>query len=1415
MDIRLHKILIIWIALVGCIMTGYTQDPIHFDHITTDDGLSQSDINSIYQDTRGFMWFGTHDGLNKYDGYGFSVYKPDNDHLGNISSNLIYAITGDQNGNLWVGTTGSGLNFFDRSTGKFTQYKHDENNKESLSNDHVASIYKDRRNRLWVGTIGGLNMVDLNKSTDTLKFTHFSPEQESLIPGWERNSISTIFEDSKDQLWAGGRSGLYKLSRDTNGDLYFRLVNATIGLPNIQVQCIGEDKSGRLLIGTSNGLYCQSKNSDSVLVHRVDQSNINVLQVDNNNNIWCGSNNGLLYFNNSPGNEFPQFVNRFTYDLRSPSSITKNIIKSLYLDKTGIIWVGTNGGGVNKFDPERKQFRHIRKTLDPTSLSYDKIRSMYEDSNGTLWIGTEGGGLNMLLKDNDNDEYTGFKNFPTIFKPFALTEVQYKKKKTLFIGVEDVPGLLLLDISNPKRVVESDIISMPDVNQSVFTLLEDHQENIWIGTYGGGIHRWTYKGDDKEYDKDVFQENPSNANSISSNIIRNILEDKNKNIWFATGKGLCKLTKEEATKKHPKFVIYKNVQGDSSTISHDYILTVYESKAGDIWIGTFGGGLSKLIPSSDGKPERFVSYSEKNGLPNNVIKGILEDEEGHLWLSTNKGLSRFNPEQETFKNYDVNDGLQSNEFQELACLKRSNGEMLFGGINGFNAFYPKRIGDNTYESETVITDFMISNNSVQIGEEINGRILLEEPINDTKEVQLKYWENSFSFEFAALHYAAPQKNQFAYMLDGFDNNWVLTTADKRFATYTNLEPGMYTLKVKTSNNDGVWDKTPAELRINVIPPFWRTKIAYVIYGLLGLGLLIGFWRNIVNRTTRKHQSALDDLEKDKHEEVQRMKLEFFTNISHEFRTPLTLIKGPLEYLQKSGSRIEESVLQEQYGLMHKNTDYLLRLVNQLLDFRKMNQGKMRLVVRPSNITDFIKEVGEPFQFLAHKQQIDFTINTSNDSLITWFDHDALEKIMNNLLSNAFKFTPENGTITIDISEDKELQHVGVLKAKPDTTKRYVVIQVKDSGAGISKNKVENIFDRFYMTKDKDKRNPEGVGIGLSFVKNLVELHQGAINVISERGTGTNFIVRLPMHKQAYEDIQGISCKEDTENDYLVRSSETESFAIGINDEIVDENLSQSRSKLPVLLVVDDNADIRTFIKQALGENYTIHEAENGQHGFEVASKLIPNIILTDVLMPVMDGIKFCKKLKTTKETSHIPVLMLTAKSSQESEVEGLKTGADDYIRKPFDMDLLQLKLTNIIKHREELRKVFNRKITLKPKEVTVTSTDERFLQKAIEIVEKHMMNTDFNVEMLVKEMSHSRSNLYLKFKELTGLSSSEFIRNIRLKRAVQLLDQSDMSVKEIMYMTGFNTASYFSKCFKKQFGVVPSEYVRQIEKVKK
>lgn len=1404
---RLIYKLAIVLSLLNSIHSAiWAQDNIFFDHLTTEDGLSQSDINAIYQDHQGFMWFATHDGLNKYDGYEFTVYNPSPNKPGSINSNLIFDIVGDKKGNLWIATTGSGLNYFDRATEKFTSFTHSKENPLSLSDDHISTIFKDRKDRLWIGTNKGMNMLAVNKLLDSVAFHSFDFEPEPFSPNWDGRRIYAIFENAKNQLLVGGVGGLFKLSRDQNGALYFKSINDDLGLTDVTVTSIAEDIDGRLIVGTIAGMYTQKRSGKNNKLVKIFDGYFNDIIVDKSQNVWCGTNSGLLLFHNSSDATLPNYLKTFTYNPLESNSISKNIIKSLTIDKTGIIWIGTNGGGVNKFDPKRKQFDHIRKTLHPNSLSYDKIRSLFEDSNGTLWVGTEGGGLNMQAKVDEVAKYNDFQTFDAISRAFAITETIQNGKKTLFIGAEGTPALFELDITNPKSIKESNIKPIQGSSYSVFALLTDSEQNIWIGTYGGGLSRWAPDKSGNDYVKTTFKKQESDPNSLSSNIIRSIYEDRSGNIWVGTADGLSRLSAKERNSENPKFDVFKNLPGDKNTLSHNYILALYESVAGDLWIGTFGGGLSTYIPSSSSAKGSFVSFTLTDGLPNNVIKGILEDDYENLWLSTNQGLSRFNPATKKFKNYDVNDGLQSNEFQELAALKRTDGEMLFGGINGFNAFYPENIKENTLTAETVLTNFSIFNETVAIDEAFNNRVILEKPLIDTDEIKLKHWENSFSFEFASLHYAAPQKNKFAYTLEGFDKDWINTSSSKRFATYTNLEPGDYTLKVKASNNDGLWDKTPSSIKVTIVPPFWQTIWAYFLYGLVGILGLFAYRKFTIIKTTKKHSLELEHLEKEKYEDMQQMKLEFFTNISHEFRTPLTLIKGPLEYLKKKGHQLSPEKASEQYNLMQKNTDYLMRLVNQLLDFRKMGQGKLRLVVRNNNIVSFIKEIGEPFQFTAHKRGIDFNVTATPKGILSWFDHEALEKIMNNLLSNAFKFTPEFGQIAVEISEGAEAAVAELLALEQDRAS-YVIVQVKDSGAGIPKENVSHIFERFYVEQDKSKKNLNGAGIGLSFVKNLVELHQGKITVVSEPNLETNFIIALPIARESYENIEEITIKEETESDFKMRSSVAESFAVSLNDEIMDTELSNKRSKSPVLLVVDDNPDIRSFIKNTLDDQYTIHEAENGKQGLEMALSIVPNIILTDVVMPMMDGLELCEKIKTKTVTSHIPVIMITAKSSQESEVAGLQNGADDYIRKPFDIELLQLKLNNIVKQREDLRRRFNREITLQPKEVTVTSTDELFLQQAIEIVEKHMTNTDFNVEMMVKEMGHSRSNLYLKFKEITGLSSSEFIRNIRLKRAVQLFDQSDLSVKEIMYMTGFNTASYFSKCFKKQFGVIPSEYV--------
>ena len=1403
------KMFILKTLLCFFVLNLAAQNSVTFDKLTTRDGLSQNDVNAIYQDDKGYMWFGTHDGLNRYDGYEFTVFTPDLSNDKSINSNLIWKIIGDEKRGLWIATTGNGINYFNSETEEFTHFINDKNDENSLSNNYVTSVMIDSENRLWITTAVGIDMLDLNLPLEEAKFIHCNLNKDKVFDVWNGTHIAQIYEDSHKQIWAAGAKGIHKLESDKDGHKYFQRYNVFLGIPEAGVRCLNEDQYGNLIIGTHNNIYVVSKRGYSKKAMNVYWGNFNSIVVDKDF-IWAATNKGLMQFKTLDDGAKPVLINYYKNDPNQRRSLSSNSIKSLFLDDTGILWIGTYGAGINKYDPHKKQFQHFFKTGESGSLSSNKIRSVGEDKNGFLWIGTEGGGLDVLSRKNDDGSYNKFEHITDYITAFTIGNVTIGGRNKVVIGGQSTPNLYMVDVTEEKPVSELFFEPIKEVTSTVFSVLQDSKLNLWIGTYTGGVRRWLASGSAGEFKKDILFKNDNQEKSISNNIVRDIYEDHFGNMWFATGDGLNMLTKEEAVARNPKFIVYKNNRKDSTSISHNYILTLYESSKGDMWIGTFGGGLNKFIPATETEPAHFKRYSTLQGLPNNVIKGILEDEQGNLWVSTNRGISRFDPEHEVFKNYDVNDGLQSDEFGELACVIRKTGEFIFGGVNGFNSFYPEEIKSNNINAETVLTDFLIFNKSVKIGEEINGRVVIDKSIDEVNEIELLHNENSFSFEFAALHYAASNKNTYAYKLEGFNKKWLYTTSENRYATYTNLEPGSYTLKVKSSNNDGVWDTTPVELKIKVIPPIWKTSYAKTFYLLCILGLLFAFRRFTIIKTTKKYNLELEHMEKEKKEEIHKLKLEFFTNISHEFRTPLTLINGPLDYLLKQGDDITPKEARIQYNLMKKNTGYLLRLVNQLIDFRKMDRGKLDLNIAKGNIVAFLKEVGEPFQFLGRKKNINFEVVNKEDSILSWFDSDALEKVVNNLLSNAFKFTPEEGEISLEITEADaypELQEI----SRGIDIKDYILIKVQDSGPGIPAHRINHVFERFYMEVDKLKMNMKGSGIGLSFTKNLVELHQGVISVKSNNDDGTCFYVWLPKAKSAYVDKKGVSFQQDFETDSFISQEDAESQAIDVMDEIVDSNINRSRSKLPVLLIVDDNQDIRLFIKQGLGESYYIYEAENGEQGFEVAKKVTPNIIITDLMMPVMDGVEFCKSLKTTQETSHIPVIMLTAKMSQESEIQGLKTGADAYIRKPFDMELLHLKLQNILKYRQELRKRFNREITLQPTEVTVTSTDEDFLQRAIGVVEKHMMDTEFSVEFLVKEMYLSRSHFYLKIKELTGLSSSEFIRNIRLKRAMQLLTDSDLAVKEIMYMTGFNTASYFSKCFRKQFGLIPSEYLKQIK----
>ncbi|MEO1212952.1 MAG: two-component regulator propeller domain-containing protein [Bacteroidota bacterium] len=1407
----LQKIVLFLSFILLLLPQVYSQsDQIYFEQISPDQGLSQNDVNCIMQDSQGFMWFGTNDGLNRYDGYTFEVFKPDQNKAFSINSNLILSLEEDQRGRIWIGTAGAGLSCFDPVSKRFYHFSHSSDSGHQPINDHLTNLYFDASERLWLSTLGGIELFEIKEQEN--------PEHKG-VPQLIRIELPEVLQSGAfrvtapgpgNSLWLGGGNSFFRLWLPEVGKEKFELEKITIGdkEDNITVNDFSVFSDHLGIAATNKGVFFfPDVRVDKPQSHLILGPGLfDAIEVDKFGQIWIGSGAGLAQFKMMEGEAFPQLIRIHQNDLNSQNSISKNVILSLAQDKQGLVWVGTNGGGVNKFDPERKPFTHIKRSLKTGSISYDKIRAIYEDSQDNLWLGTEGGGLNFHAARYSTSNYQHFTSIPSPKNVFTLMEVKEKNTSYLYLGAQANPGLYRIKIPQAgENLADMDIRTFPQISNSVFSLVNDQNKYLWIGTYNGGLYRFDLQNGEESGFSDPFRHDPKNPQSISNNIIRSLLEDEDNNLWIGTGKGLNKISSKERYKAKPVFESYFFSPDDSSSLSHNYILALHQSQVGEIWIGTFGGGLNKFIKGKKGEKGYFKNYTEEDGLSNSVVKGILEDDEGNLWLATNNGISKFDPRLESFKNYDIHDGLQSKEFSELACLKRRNGEMLIGGVNGFNSFFPLKIKENFHPPEVVFTNFEVVNKPLGVGEQLNERVLLDSAISKINHIELKHDENSFSLEFAALHYAAPEKNQFKYKLEGFDDEWITVNSQKRFATYTNIEPGDYTIYVKASNNDGVWNETPASISIYIAPPFWKTGLAYVIYASLLIGFLVAIQLYTVIGIKEKHALVLEHIENERIEELHQLKLQYFTNISHELKTPLTLISGPMDYLINSGKGMGYEEREHQYHLIKKNTNYLLRLVNQLLEFRKLDRGKMQLKVRIGEIEAFIREISEPFQFVAKKKEIDYQIISNQMKKSIWYDQGIIEKVLYNLLSNAFKYTPKHGRIEVElvIKNDK--------RGKPSSNAErgdYLELRVSDTGPGIPAENQEKIFERYFNNPKSGGFLLEGTGIGLAYTKSLVELHKGSIRLQSKEGKGASFTVILPVDRHSYFTAEVV---ENEKRQLLRPKPSLADLAEFIEDEDPRELRSENSDKyqlgLPYLLLVDDNKDLRDHIRGNLKNTYNILEAANGKEGLKIANEMIPDLIVSDIMMPIMDGIEFGKALKMDTKTSHIPIIMLTGKSSEESEIEGLKIGVEAYIPKPFNMEKLKIHLENILKQRSELNDRFRKQIILEPEEVTVSSTDEIFLSKAMALVEEHMADPDFNVENMVQGIGMSRSKLYLKLKALTGQSTSEFIRTIRLKRAVQLLESSDLTVKEIMYMTGFNTASYFSKCFKKQFGVSPSDYV--------
>ncbi|MCK4895024.1 MAG: hypothetical protein KAT07_13700, partial [Calditrichia bacterium] len=1034
----------------------FAQD-IRFEHISVENGLSNNHVLCILQDSIGILWVGTINGLNKYDGYNFTVYRHDPGDPKSLSNNYVKTIFEDKSGILWVGTYGGGLNRFNRETDQFTHYQHDSDDLNSLSNRNVRTIFEDNSGILWIGTQGGgVNKFDREIEQFT-RYLHDPNNPHSL----SNNKVHSIYEDQMGVLWIGTENGgLNKLDKDRKQFVrYLHDPSNPHSLSNNLVSSIYEDKSKVLWIGTIGGGLNKNNRAKDKFIH----------------------------YRHIPDN---------------PNSLSHNIVKTIIEDKSGVLWIGTYGGGVNRFNRETEQFTNYQH--DPhnlNSLSNNYVVSMSLDSLDVLWAGTDGGGLNRF--DCETEQFTNYKHDP----------------------------------NNPNSLSDNYV-------SEVFL---DRSGMIWVGTYKGNLNKFDYNKEKYTH----FQHDSTVHELLLINMVNRVYEDRAGILWVGTFNGLKQIDPNTG-----QFIHYWHNLDDPKSLSNDRVISIYEDNSSVLWIGT-AGGLDKF----DREKEQFTHYSEKDGLQNDVIRSIMEDKHGNLWLSTDKGLSKFNPNTKKFRNYDENDGLQNTQFSE-ANHRGKNGEMFFGGSNGIDMFYPDSIKDNQHIPSVVVTDFQLFNESVEItpddiAERKHG-FFLPKHISAIDEIELSYKESVFSFEFAALDYRSPQKNQYAYKMEGFDQNWYYTDSKKRFVTYTNLDPGQYMFHVKGSNNDGVWNEVGTSIKIIITPPWWRTNWAYVMYVLL-IGIsLYGIWRFQLNRLKLNQKLEMEHFEAQRLKDMDEMKSRFFANISHEFRTPLMLILGPLESMV---SRIRSEKMKQELQMMRRNGRQLLRLISQLLDLSKIETDSMILETRPENIIPLLKGITNSFVSLAERKQISLQFQATDETVSVYIDRSKVETIASNLLSNAFKFTEKNGRIEVTIS----------------TADGFLEISILDTGIGIAPDRIDKIFDRFYQVDDTHTREIEGTGIGLALTKELVKLHRGTISVTSLPGKGSTFAVKLPLGSDHLKESEIL--EEPVEEEVIERSVLEAETGVGLIPEQSEKTKKDRQGKFaPLVLIVEDNADVRSYIR---------------------------------------------------------------------------------------------------------------------------------------------------------------------------------------------------------------------------------------------
>ena len=1355
---------------------AFAQGKFMFKHLEVSNGLSHSQVNYIYKDSRGFMWFGTVSGLNRYDGYSYKLFQHNQQDTTSIIDNYISNIQEDADANLWI-NTGSGYVIYDSRKERFKRNVANELRKLGIQRN-VESIFIDKQKNL-LCYVRGLGVYQYQSASKKLLLFAQDGRAGNLSRG-----IITDIREGKAYYVIMFQSGLMECINKRTGKILRKenYIPANFGInTNKFFVYVDSDNDCWVYTEGSYGLWLYHANTRSweyisnmptKSVYTLSSNVVKDIAQDANGNVWIGTDHGGIDVINKKKGQVINLVN----DPTDERSISHNTINCIYRDNTNIIWVGTYKKGISYYSESIFKFEvdHMSYYANQKNFNNDAT-ILAEDTKGNLWIGTNGAGVICYNKSTGMRQL--YQHIPGQESSLAgniIVSLCASRDGKVWIGTY-LGGMDCFDGSRFIHYKHNPNNPNSLANNNIWSIVEDNEGYIWIGTLGNGLQRLNPKTGQ------FLTFNNRKAQLLTSEYISSLCLGRDDMLYIGTAIGVT--TYNIRTGVFERFTT--NKRGDQP-LSTNNVNQLYVDSRGLLWVATREG-----LNIFDRKNDKITALFKTNGLPDNVITGVIEDTNKNMWVTTSNGVSNIivatNPKtgdySYTFYNYDERDGLQSSEFNMRSILRSSRGEILMGGIRGYNIFNPEIIKYNRTLPKVVFTDLQLFNNSVKVDSVYDGNLILKEGLNWTKEIKLKYRQNVFSVEFSSMNYVLPEKTKYAYKLEGFNQDWLIADENVHKITYTNLAPGTYTLMVKAANSDGFWNESAASLKIVIEPPFWRSGFAYLFYILIIISLLVRARIMILTRERNRYKLEQIELEAKRNHEIDDMKLRFFTNISHELRTPLTLIISPLENVIKVINNDEQK---QKLEMVHRNAIRLLHLVNQLIDFRRLDVQGHQVNLSYGDIVAYIKSVSSTFAELSEKKNIRLTFYSAINELRMEFDEDKMGKIMMNLLSNAFKFTNEGGRVEV---------HLDLLPASGDGQPELLEIRVADTGIGISDDEKDKIFDRFYQVKQTDEHKFGGSGIGLNMVKEFVLLHKGTVEVHNNTGKGSIFVITIPVNR-----------KKEEENKVTITEGNVAVLTEKQEDLIDMQEVHEVAPVRSTILVVDDNDDFRTFMKDSLKGEFIVQEAAHGKEAWESILDSLPDMIISDVMMPEMDGCELCRLVKSDLRTSHIPLILLTARTAEEHKLEGLETGADDYITKPFNFEILMLRIRKLMERREAAREAFRQQIEVKPSDITITSLDEKLIQKAIKYVEDNISSSELSVEEMSKSLGMSRVHLYKKLLSITGKTPIEFIRTIRLKRAAQLLRESQLNISEVAYQVGFNNPKYFSKYFKEEFGMLPSTY---------